>query len=95
MGLKTTNYTIEQLGITLDNAYAQITNLSIDASGKAHCIFTVQKAREDIQTKTALENKFFMCEIDKTLPVHEQVYNLAKADGMFEQWVDDIVDSDE
>ncbi len=51
MGLKKTNYTIEEMGITIPTAYAQITNLFIDLSGEAHARFSIQQTREDIKAK--------------------------------------------
>lgn len=92
MGLKTTNYEVKELGLSLATAYAQITNLTVDKNGRTHAVFTIQKNREDINNKKHLDMKFFACEIDKTLPIYEQVYNKAKKNGIFEGWEDDIVD---
>lgn len=90
MGLKISNYTVKEYGITLDNAYAQLTNISIGVEGMANCVFEIQQTREDIQTKGALERKFLSCEINKDLPIHKQAYEKAKEE-LFSAWEDDIV----
>ena len=93
MGLKKNNYTIEEMGITIPTAYAQITNLFVDFSGEAHARFAIQQTREDIQAKQDLETKSFNCIINKDLPVHQQVYIKAK-ETIFTDWEDDIVEAE-
>ena len=39
MGLKTTNYEVKEFGIVLPTAYARLTNINIDLSGKAFGMF--------------------------------------------------------
>ena len=90
MGLKNNNYEVKAFGVTLSEAYAQLTSVSIDLDGKANCIFEVQQSRSDIGAKRSLETKFFTCEIDKDEPVHKQVYTKAKTE-LFCGWDDDIV----
>ena len=94
MGLKTTNYNVQSYNLTLAEAYAQITNLSIDKDGYASAIFEVQQTRNDISNSTPLETYFFNCAIDKDLPVHKQVYEAAKLE-LFPSWEDDIVEDEE
>lgn len=48
MGLKTTNYEVKKFGITIPNAYARLTNISIDLAGKAFGTFEIHQNREDI-----------------------------------------------
>lgn len=90
MGLKITNYKIDGYGITLENAYAQLTNITVNVNGKVNCSFDIQQTREDIATKHPLERKMFSCEIDKDLPLYKQVYEKAKEE-VFPGWQDDIV----
>ena len=90
MGLKISNYTVNEYGITLENAYAQLTNTIVDLKGVANCVFEIQQTREDIQNKEPLERKFFSCEIDKDLPLHKQIYENAKEE-LFPDWENDIV----
>ena len=90
MGLKITNYNLDKYGIVLDDAYAQLTNVTVDIDGIANCIFDIQQTREEVTTKQPLERKFFSCEIDKDLPLHKQVYEKAKEE-LFPGWQDDIV----
>ena len=90
MGLIISNYTVKDYGITLDNAYAQLTSINVGIDSKASCIFEIQQTREDIKNKESLERKFFSCEINKDLPLYRQVYQKAKED-IFPEWEDDIV----
>lgn len=90
MGLKISNYTVNEYGITLDNAYAQLAHITTGINGIANCVFEIQQTREDIQNKEPLERKVFSCEINKELPLHKQVYEKAKEE-LFAGWQDDIV----
>lgn len=90
MGLKTKNYELKELNITIENAYAKISSLTITSAGKAYAIFNIQQDRESTESLEALELINFACDIDKTLPVHEQVYIKAK-ENLFKDWDDDIV----
>ena len=91
MGFKTTNYEVAELGITLPTAYAQIETLTTDINGEVYATFAIQQNREDIVTKTILEHKTFMCKIDKSQPLYEQLYIAAKPE-LFPNWENDIVD---
>lgn len=93
MGLKTTNYEIKNLGITLDNAYARIYNVSIDSNGVARAIIAIQRTREASFNKTALENKALMQKVNKSEPIYTQLYNLAK-EKYLKGWEDDIVEDE-
>ena len=90
MGLKTTNYTIEEYGITVPQAYARISDVHIAIDGKCTATFEVQQTRNDIGEKRALDRVYFDCEIDKEQPIYKQVYENAKAE-IFTDWEDDIV----
>ena len=91
MGLKTTNYEIKDLGITVPDAYAQITSIFADKNGKAYADFSIQQNRDDIGIKEAFTKESISCTIDKTQPIYTQVYNNAK-ETIFKDWEDDIVD---
>lgn len=91
MGFKTTNYEVKELNITIDNAYAKISNLVITSKGVACTTFNIQQNREATENLEPLEVISYSCPIDKTLPAHEQVYNKAKED-IFIDWEDDIVE---
>ncbi|MBO5364674.1 MAG: hypothetical protein J6A56_04350 [Clostridia bacterium] len=92
MGFKKNDVLIEQLGVTVPEAYAQIEQLRVDLDGACSVCFKVQTARETMD-RPALENKFVRLTIDKNLPVHKQVYEYAKRE-VFADWEDDIpVDS--
>lgn len=91
MGFKTSNYNVTKLGITVNNAYAQITDLSIDIDGNARAVFSIQQSRDTIKTSRPLDRKFVNISIDKELPVHKQVYEAAKLTH-FAEWEDDIVE---
>lgn len=45
MGLKTTNYKLNSFGITLPEAYARLTNVTIDVQGKVFGIFEIHQTR--------------------------------------------------
>ena len=90
MGLKTTNYTVESLGITVPEAYAKIKNLSVNEEGIAIAQFFIQQTREDMNLNPfKIEN--FRVKIDKDLPIFSQVY-IASKEALFPGWEDDIVE---
>ena len=94
MGLKKSNYEIKEMGITIPEAYAQITHLSTDLNGNATAVFEVQQSRESIMKNRAFETIRYGTKIDKDLPVYKQVYEKAK-ETIFEGWEDDIVEETE
>ena len=91
MGFKKNNYKNEAIGITLPTAYAQITNINIQANNVAFVNFTIQQDRNAISTKEPFEIVYFNCDIDKSLPIYEQIYLKAK-ENIFVDWEDDIVE---
>ena len=90
MGLKTTNYKVEELGITLAEAYAQLEHMSVDLEGESNALFKIQTSRSSMD-KPAIDTKYFSCTINKDEPIYEQVYTKAKEDGLFDGWEDDII----
>ncbi len=91
MGLKTNNYNVKVYGITLENAYARLTDIHIGINGRASANFEIQQERTDIGIKQPFERVHIGCIIDKDLPVHKQIYEYAK-ETVFADWEDDIVD---
>jgi hypothetical protein len=91
MGFIKTDYEIDNMGITLPKAYAQITRLSVNIDGSATAIFAIQKDRESIVEKEHIDTISFRCNIDKDLPVYKQVYEKAKEE-IFTTWENDIVE---
>jgi len=90
MGLKTTDYEIKKSGITVQEAYAQISQLSVTEDGTCYATFKIQQTR-DAMNLSALDRKSIVCKINKSLPIYEQVYVIAK-DTDFVGWEDDIVE---
>ena len=91
MGLKTTNYKVEDYNLVLPTAYAKITNIEISPDGDAFTTFAIQQTREDISNNKPLIELRLDCKINKSLPIYEQIYTLSKA-FMFKDWEDDIVE---
>lgn len=91
MGLKTTNYEVQEFGIILSTAYARLTNINIDLSGEAFGVFEVHQTRDDINLKSPIERKSLNYIIDKDLPIHRQMYQKAKEE-LFIDWEDDLID---
>ena len=90
MGLKTTNYTVPSLGVTLDAAYALISDLYIDKQGNAKAIFEIQQSRENALGLAPLESVEVNFNADKTGKVFEQAYTVGKTQK-FTGWQDDVV----
>lgn len=91
MGLKTTNYEVKDLGVTLPTAYAQITSIISDRKGNACAQFAVQQSRDDIEVKNDIERLSISYMVDKSKPLYEQLYDVAKK-TIFDGWEDDIVE---
>ena len=78
MGLKTTNYHINKLGLTMNDAYAMIKRMLVNDMN-VHVVFAVQSSRTSAQTLQPLEEK----ELYFTLPSRncnpfEEAYIAAK-----------------
>lgn len=93
MGLKTNNYNVSDINLTIPTAYAQITHLFIDFDGTASATFSIQQSRDMISANNAIETKHIRCLIDKEQPVYSQIYINAK-ESLFEGWEDDIVEAE-
>ena len=90
MGFIKANHKIEEIGIAIPTAYAQITRLSVDVNGNANVMFSIQQNREDILNKDHIDTIIYRCTIDKDLPLYKQIYEKAKEE-IFVDWEDDIV----
>lgn len=91
MGLKTTNFEIDTIGVTIPTAYARITSLNVNTNGNAFAEFTIQTDRDSIDTKRAVETRTLYHAVDKNEPIYTQLYTAAKEE-LFNGWEDDIVD---
>lgn len=90
MGLKTTNYEVKDLGITVPTAYARIVSIHSDLDGEASIVFEIQQVRENIGTKEPLERKYLSMLLDKNSSLYVQGYTKAK-EKLFAGWEDNIV----
>ena len=90
MGLKTTNYNVASLGVTLDTAYAIISDLYVDKQGNAKAVFEVQQSRENALGLLPIESAEVNFTADKTGAVYAQAYAAGKAQT-FSAWQDDII----
>ena len=93
MGLKTTNYEVKKFNITIPEAYARLTNISIDVNGEAFGVFDIHQTRESLANSSPLESIQVNYMINKDLPIHSQIYLKAK-DEIFVDWEDDIVEAE-
>ena len=91
MGLKTKNYQIKDFGIVVPDAYARLTNININVDGNAFGIFEIHQTREALAENNPLERIYVNYEIDKDLPIYNQIYIKAKKE-LFSGWEDDIVE---
>ena len=90
MGLKTSNYKVDNMNLTLPTAYAQIVHMSVDLDGTAGALFAIQQNRDMVSSSEAIETKHIRCSIDKEQPIYAQIYTRAK-ETIFDGWEDDIV----
>ena len=78
MGLKKTNHTIEELGLTLPNAYATIRTLNIYGdNGTAE--FVVQSTRENCFKLQPLKTVFVEFDVNRNENPYVTAYNKAKS----------------
>lgn len=78
MGLKTTNYTIEEIGLTLPEAYAVIRTLNI-YGGKGSAEFVIQASREKAMKLDAIRTIFIEFDVNRNESPFVTAYNLAKS----------------
>jgi hypothetical protein len=89
MGLKKQNYAIEELGITLPEAYCLVTSVRMDRS-VMRVVAEIQQTREATSQKEPLERVFVNGPFDITQPSFPQAYALVKQQ-LGDGWGDDIV----
>lgn len=92
MGLKTTNYTSDKLGVTIPEAYALCSIITCSKSGMCEANFEIGLNRESIYQDSyqPLDRKLIRFFANKNDPLWEQAYTAAK-EGYFAGWQDDIV----
>lgn len=89
MGLIKDNYLIENKNITISPAYCMVGEINI-RNNMAIAEMLIHKTREDLQNYEPLERVNISCEIDRNLPIYEQLYTRAK-ELKFSDWQDNIV----
>lgn len=75
MGLKTTNYKVETLGITLPTAYAKISDIELK---KGRATFVIQSSRENVDTLAPIETITVPVDFKRTENPFETAYNSVK-----------------
>lgn len=80
MGLKTTNYEVKKLGITLPEAYAIIGNLHIEKNGSGYAEMYVQATRDNVLNLQPLETKRVDFVWDRQADIAETIYATAKVE---------------
>lgn len=79
MGLKTTNYTVKDLGITLPTAYAIIKEISLSPTDWVNATFIIQSNRANTVNLKPLEIIKINFKWDRKTNIVEMAYNLAKS----------------
>ena len=92
MGLKTTNYQIEKLGITLPEVYAIIDKIK-NEKNSVSVEFGIYTSRENALKFQPIDTKRLHFVWDRKTDMAVQAYTLAKCDrGLLSGWEDDIID---
>ena len=78
MGLKTTNYEITKLGITLPDAYARIGKVEMSDNGSGYAIMHIQATRENALTLQPIDTKRVDFFWDRRKSIAECIYEAAK-----------------
>lgn len=107
MGLKSTNYVSESMGIVLPTAYAVLTNLILETDNRARAIFAIQASRKNAKTYNAIDKVEIRFTWDRKSDLARMAYDTAKAEivesvneetgevetkyGTLYGWLDDIV----
>lgn len=78
MGLRTTNYEIKKLGITLPQAYAIIGEVQIAKSGSGFAKMYIQATRDNALNLQALEEKRIDFKWDRKQDIANCIYSAAK-----------------
>lgn len=79
MGLKRKNHTIEEIGLTLDEAYAFIRNMNIYGD-KGNAEFVIQQSRENAINLAPLKTVYIEFDVNRNESPYVTAYNLAKSE---------------
>lgn len=77
MGLKTTNYTVKELGITLPNAYALLKDIKV-VNNRGIATFAIQSTRETATELKPIETVAVEFVFDRTENPVETAYKAVK-----------------
>lgn len=89
MGLKTKNYTVKDLGITLPTAYAIIKNISVQ-NDLVTAVFVIQSDREKAMTLKPLETVSLVFKFNRNENPVQTAYNLIKGKMKDFVWNDEL-----
>lgn len=78
MGLKTTNYEVHNLGITLPEAYAKIREMRLRKDNVVDVTFVVQTTRENTERLAPIETRSIHFTWDRKSDLAETAYAEAK-----------------
>ena len=78
MGLKKQNYTIEEIGVTLPEAYAYIRNLYVNG-GNGHAEFVIQASREKAIALAPLKTVHIEFDVNRNESPYITAYKIAKS----------------
>ena len=79
MGLKTTNYEVKKLGITLPQAYAIIGKVEMSDNGSGYANIHIQTTRENALTLQPIEIRRVDFHWDRHSDIANCIYNASKA----------------
>ena len=80
MGLKTTNYEVKKLGITLPEAYAVIGKIEMSDRGSGYAEMYIQATRENALNLQPIETKRVDFFWDRKSDIAETIYAAAKVE---------------
>lgn len=80
MGLKTTNYEVKKLGITLPNAYAVIGKVEMNERGSGYAEMIIQATRDNALKLQAIDTKRVDFTWDRKKSIAECIYEAAKVE---------------
>lgn len=83
MGLKTKNYEVKKLGITLPDAYARIGKIEMSDNGSGYTEMHIQATRENALNLQPIETKRVDFFWDRKADIAETIYAAAKVEKTF------------
>jgi hypothetical protein len=84
MGLKTTNYEIKKLGVTLPNAYAMVKKLMIDGTS-GYAEFVIQSTRDKSVNLSPIDTVRVDFVVDRNESPYVTAYRVAKGQKIVKQ----------